>query len=58
MFTPRKEGIDLPLDHTDLKELKKRGDIEGLLGILDTLRNAGMRYASLASSGTRKLSAP
>jgi len=36
MFTPRKEGIDLPLDHTDLKELKKRGDIEGLLGILDT----------------------
>lgn len=26
----------MPLDHTDLKELKKRGDIEGLLGILDT----------------------
>ncbi|MGB8216903.1 MAG: HEAT repeat domain-containing protein [Candidatus Methanoperedens sp.] len=36
MFTPRKEGFYLPLDHTDLKELKKRGDIEGLLGILDT----------------------
>ncbi|VVB96980.1 HEAT repeats [uncultured archaeon] len=33
---PRKEGFYLPLDHTDLKELKKRGDIEGLLGILDT----------------------
>ncbi len=36
MFTPHKEGFYLPLDHTDLRELKKRGDIEGLLGILDT----------------------
>jgi chemotaxis protein CheY-P-specific phosphatase CheC len=26
----------LPLDHTDLRELKKRGDIDGLLGILDS----------------------
>lgn len=26
----------MPLDHTDLRELKKRGDIEGLLGILDS----------------------
>jgi chemotaxis protein CheY-P-specific phosphatase CheC len=35
VYSPER-GIDLPLDHTDLKELKKRGDIEGLLGILDT----------------------
>jgi len=26
----------LPLDHTDLREMKKRQDVEGLLGILDT----------------------
>ncbi len=32
----RKEGFYLPLDHMDLKEMKKRGDIDGLLDILDT----------------------
>ncbi len=26
----------MPLDHTDLREMKKRHDVEGLLGILDT----------------------
>jgi len=26
----------LPLDHTDLREMKKRHDVEGLLGILET----------------------
>ncbi|HEY9245918.1 MAG TPA: hypothetical protein VIO11_03635, partial [Candidatus Methanoperedens sp.] len=26
----------MPLDHLDLREMKKSGDIEGLLSILDT----------------------
>lgn len=35
-FKALEREIKLPLDHTDLREMKKRHDVEGLLGIFDT----------------------